>query len=166
MADPQTRLNEMVSKLRERGSRLTPQRMAVLEVLAASEGHPSVEQVFECVRADMPMVSLATVYKTVGLLKEMGEVLELDFSDASNRYDGNMPYPHPHLICLRCRAIVDLQIAPLNELHQEVTRETGYRVVSHRLDLHGMCPRCQESGIDGTPKNHSGAAKPHVGPVD
>ncbi len=148
MADPQTRVDEMVTKLRERGSRLTPQRMAVLKVLAVSEGHPSAEQVFERVRTDMPMISLATVYKTVALLKDMGQVLELGFSDDGNRYDGNMPYPHPHLMCVRCREILDLDIGTLDELPQAVAQETGYRIVNHRLDFYGMCPRCQALEMD------------------
>jgi Fur family peroxide stress response transcriptional regulator len=144
MADPQARLDELTTGLRERGNRLTPQRMAVLKILAADEGHPSVEQIYESVKVDFPMTSLATIYKTVTLLKEMGEVLELGFSDDSNRYDGNKPYPHPHLICTECRNIVDPQVAALSELHQEVARSTGYRILSHRLDFFGICPRCQE----------------------
>jgi Fur family peroxide stress response transcriptional regulator len=144
MADPEARLDELTTGLRERGNRLTPQRMAVLKILAADEGHPSVEQIYERVKVDFPMTSLATIYKTVTLLKEMGEVLELGFSDDSNRYDGNKPYPHPHLICTECRNIVDPQVAALSELHQEVARSTGYRILSHRLDFFGICPRCQE----------------------
>jgi Fur family peroxide stress response transcriptional regulator len=144
MADPQARLDEMIVKLRERGHRLTPQRIAVLRILAASEGHPSVEQIYERVKADFPMTSLATIYKTVTLLKEMGEVLELGFSDGSNHYDGNKPYPHPHLICTRCGNIVDPEVATLSELHQDVARSTGYRILSHRLDFLGVCPQCQE----------------------
>ena len=73
MTHPQTRLDEMVAKLRQRGYRLTPQRIAMLGILAASAGHPSVEQVCESLKADFPMTSLATVYKTVTLLKEMGK---------------------------------------------------------------------------------------------
>ena len=144
IADPEARLDELVARLREQGHRLTPQRMAVLKILAASEGHPSVEQIYERVKTDFPMTSLATIYKTVTLLKEMGEVLELGFSDDSNRYDGNKPYPHPHLICTKCRSIVDPEIATLRELHQEVARSTGYRILSHRLDFLGVCPQCQE----------------------
>jgi len=146
MADPQARLDEMTTRLKERGHRLTPQRMAVLRILAASEEHPSVEQIYERVKADFPMTSLATVYKTVTLLKEMGEVLELGFSDDCNRYDGNKPYPHPHLICIKCRNIVDPEVAALSELRQEVAQSTGYQIMSHRLDFFGICPQCQEKG--------------------
>jgi len=144
MADPQARLDGLIARLREQGYRLTPQRMAVLKFLTASEEHPSAEQIYERVKADFPMTSLATIYKTVTLLKETGEVLELGFSDDSNRYDGNRPYPHPHLICTRCRNIVDADVATLNELHRDVARSTGYRIVSHRLDFFGICPQCQE----------------------
>jgi Fur family peroxide stress response transcriptional regulator len=143
MADPQARLDELTTRLRERGSRLTPQRMAVLKILAASEGHPSVEQIYERVKVDFPMTSLATIYKTVTLLKEMGEVLELGFSDDGNRYDGNKPYPHPHLICTKCKNIVDPEVATLSELRQEVAQSTGYQIMSHRLDFFGICPQCQ-----------------------
>jgi len=146
MADPQARLDEMTARLKERGHRLTPQRMAVLRILAVSEEHPSVEQIYERVKADFPMTSLATVYKTVTLLKEMGEVLELGFSDDCNRYDGNKPYPHPHLICIKCRNIVDPEVAALSELRQEVAQSTGYQIMSHRLDFFGICPQCQEKG--------------------
>jgi len=144
MGDPGIRLDELTTRLRERDHRLTPQRMAVLKILAVSEGHPSVEQIHECMKADFPMTSLATIYKTVTLLKEMGEVLELGFSDDSNRYDGNKPYPHPHLICTKCKNIMDAEVATLSELRQEVARSTGYRIVSHRLDFFGLCPQCQE----------------------
>ena len=144
MADPRARLDEMIARLRERGHRLTPQRLAVLKVLAASEGHPSVEQIYERVKADFPTTSLATIYKTVTLLKEMGEVLELGFSTEGNRYDGNKPYPHPHLICLKCRNIVDLEVVALSELPRQVARSTGYRIVSYWLNFFGICPQCQE----------------------
>jgi Fur family peroxide stress response transcriptional regulator len=142
--DVQDRLNDLITKLRERGCRITPQRRAILWVLARSDGHPSVEQIYERIKPDFPMTSLATVYKTVTLLKEMGEVLELGFGDGSNRYDGNKPYPHPHLICSRCGKIVDLEVSVLSEIPEQVEQETGYEIVNHRLDFFGICPSCQQ----------------------
>ena len=144
MTEAQTRVDEMVAHLREDGRRLTPQRVAVIRILAASDEHLSVQQIYERVQDEFPTTSLATIYKTVTLLKEMGEVLELGFSDDSNRYDGNKPYPHPHLICIKCKNIVDPQVATLNELHREVAQSTSYQIVSHRLDFFGVCPQCQE----------------------
>ena len=86
----------MIKSLKETDHRLTPQRLAVLRVLADSAGHPSVEEIYEQVRQQHPMMSLATVYKTVETLKEMGQVLELEFSGAGNRYDGRQAEPYEH----------------------------------------------------------------------
>jgi Fur family peroxide stress response transcriptional regulator len=141
--DPDTRLKELVAKLKERNHRLTPQRLAVLKILAAGEGHPSVEQIYERLKPDFPTTSLATVYKTVTLLKEMDEVLELSFNNGGNRYDGSKPYPHPHLICTQCGAIEDLEVDALRDIPHQVAQDTGYRIVGHRLDFFGICPRCQ-----------------------
>jgi len=134
----------MVERLRQEGHRITPQRLAVLRVLAASQGHPSVEQIHERVKADFPTTSLATIYKTVTLLRQLGEVLELGFGHDASRYDGQRPYPHPHLICLNCGEILDPDLAGLADLPQALAQQTGYRIVNHRLDFFGLCPRCQK----------------------
>ena len=143
MPDPDTRLKELVAKLKERNHRLTPQRLAVLKILAAGEEHPSIERIYEQIRPDFPMTSLATVYKTVTLFKEMDEVLELGFNNGGNRYDGSKPYPHPHLICTQCGAIEDLEVDALRGIPHQVAQDTGYRIVSHRLDFFGICQKCQ-----------------------
>ncbi len=143
MVGDQARLQELVIKLRERGHRLTPQRMAVLKTLVNGEGHLSAEQIYERVRADFPMTSLATIYKTVTVLKEMGEVLELGFGDGCNRYDGSKPYAHPHLICTECKSIIDVDVEALGKLPQDVAQRTGYQIMSHRFDFFGVCPSCQ-----------------------
>ena len=137
------RLQQMVDKLRARDFRITPQRLAVLQVVASSEDHPSVEMIYEQVRARFPTTSLATVYKTVALLKELHEVLELGFPDRGNRYDGHRPYPHPHLICTRCGAIIDPDLSTLRDLTREVAAETGFQILTHRLDFFGICRKCQ-----------------------
>ena len=144
MIEPQARLEKVVAGLREEGYRLTPQRMAVLKVLIGNKEHLSVEQIHERVKADLPMTSLATTYKTVAVLKEMGEVLELGFSDDSNRYDGSS-HPHPHLICIKCKKITDVDTTDLSELPEEIARKTGYQIVSHRFDFFGVCLQCQKN---------------------
>lgn len=139
---PKTQLDETVARLRERGHRMTPQRMAVLEVIIGNREHLSADQVHDRIRMRFPMTSLATVYKTMGLLRDMGEVLELGFSNGSNRYDGNQR-PHPHLICVQCNEISDVDVAGLADLPTDVAQATGYRIVNHRVDFFGICPRCQ-----------------------
>lgn len=145
MKDQQERLNYILEKLRERKFRITPQRVAILKVFLSSDEHPSVERVYEQVLVNFPTTSMATVYKTVSLLKEIGEILEIGIADGSNRYDGRKPYPHPHVICTQCKKIVDPEVHTLDQLSEEISDASGYRIDSHQLDFFGVCPACQKS---------------------
>ena len=144
MVDPQARFEALVGRLREQECRLTPQRIALLHLLAASNGHPSASDLYDQLQAQFPTTSPATIYKTLNLLKDLDEVLELGFSDDDNRYDGNNPQPHPHLICIRCRRIIDPEVRMAQDLVQQVAQQSGYQIVSHRLDFYGICPDCQK----------------------
>jgi Fur family peroxide stress response transcriptional regulator len=149
MSESNSRLQDLVGSLRSQGHRLTPQRMAVLRILAESSAHPSAQEIYRQVRADFPMTSLATVYKTITLLKEMGQILELGFSDDSSRYDGRLNTPHPHLVCVSCKSIVDWESGILSGLDGQVAETSGYKVIGHRLDLLGICPDCQGKSLPG-----------------
>ena len=142
IAQAAERFERMLARIREKGGRITPQRLAVLSILSESTGHPSVEAIHDQVKKDFPTTSLATVYNTVNLLKELGEVLELGFRDLGSRYDGAKPYPHPHAICLKCGEIADPPMVSLEEMAARIARETGFHITSHRLDFFGLCPRC------------------------
>ena len=145
MKTPQERLDEILAQLRQRDFRITPQRIAIIRAFLYSDEHPSVEQVYQQVKTTFPTTSLATVYKTVILLKEVGEILEIGFADGRNRYDGKRPYPHPHLVCTQCKRIVDPEVNLLDRLTAEVARTSGYRIVSHQVEFFGICPTCQKS---------------------
>lgn len=141
---PDSRLQKMVKRLKDSDHRITPQRYAVLTVLANSHDHPSAESIYGQLVAHYPTMSRATVYKTLSLLKKEGEVLELEFSELRNRYDGNRPYPHPHVICTGCGAILDPSQLNLDKITQNIMAETGFKIMTHRLDFYGLCPTCQE----------------------
>lgn len=143
ITDAQARLDELIAKLRAKGYRMTPQRRAVLKVLVTSGNHPSAEQVHARLCEEFPGISLGTIYKTVALLKEQGELLEVALCDGCNHYDVLRPYPHPHLICVRCKSVVDLELTSVEQTSAEVARQTGYQILSQRLDFFGVCPRCQ-----------------------
>ncbi len=144
MSDPEIRLRKMVATLKENHYRITPQRLAILKVLAESKGHPSVEAIYAQVKPTFPTTSLATVYKNVAVLKDLDQVLELGFSNDSNRYDGNKPYDHPHVVCTVCKKILDPDLSALADMTQALMRETGFTITRHRLDFFGVCPDCQK----------------------
>jgi len=136
----------MIKVLRDKGCRLTPQRLAMLRILSESTGHPSAEQIYEQIRADYPTTSQATVYKTLSLLKSMGEVFEVTVASEGSRYDGNKPYPHPHVICTKCGQILDPEFEAMAGISQEIARQTGYKITHEQLNFFGLCPRCQTEG--------------------
>ena len=143
-ASAETRVQKIVEKLKEEGGRVTPQRLAIMKVLASSVDHPSAEQIYDKVREDFPTTSLATVYKTIATMKSMGDVLELEFSRGGNRYDGRNPFPHPHVICTECEKVIDPHAVEIDEITKKIMEETGFRIVNHRLDFYGLCPECQK----------------------
>jgi Fur family transcriptional regulator, peroxide stress response regulator len=147
LADHTKRFETIIQKLRDNGHKITPQRLAIVKILAKSEGHPSVENIHARIKKDFPTMSLATVYKNVLLIKSLGEVLELGFPDGSNRYDGNKPTPHPHVICIKCKKIVDSDLDSLDELNKEVALETNFKILNHRLDFFGICSNCMAEKV-------------------
>jgi Fur family peroxide stress response transcriptional regulator len=142
MPDPKIRFDELIATLRARDFRLTPQRVELVRLIAASEGHPSASQLYAKIRIQFPTMSQATVYKTLALLKEMNQVLEIDLRDDS-RYDGNRPDPHPHLICMKCNKIVDgdleLDLSSIRKLEET----SGYQIVRPQIAFYGLCPKCR-----------------------
>ena len=147
MADHKKRFEIIIQGLKNNGHKITPQRLAIVKILAKSEGHPSVEDIHGQIKKDFPTMSLATVYRNIILIKSLGEVLELGFPDGSNRYDGNKPYPHPHIICVKCKKIVDLDLDTLDDLTNEVSLETDFKILNHRLDFFGICSNCMAKKI-------------------
>ncbi len=142
VSEMQRRMNRMTQCLRDQGLRMTPQRLAVLKVLVGNPTHQSAEEIYEQVRKDFPTTSLATVYKTLAVLKETGQVVELRFSNDCNRYD-LITEPHAHLICVRCKSILDPDLDGISEAARQIAAQYGYTLVSQRMDFFGVCPKCQ-----------------------
>ena len=133
-----------MARLKPLGIRLTPQRLAIAEVVVNSADHPTVRQVFERVRDFFPYVTLATVYSTLGLLEQVGIVRELPFQKQS-RYDANLS-PHANLVCLGCGAVVDADVGEdrVAELERAISQRGDFQVSSQRVDLYGFCEGCAQ----------------------
>ena len=142
MLDAQVRFDELIAALKESDFRLTPQRVELVRLIAASEGHPSAAQLYARIKRRFPTMSHATVYKTLALLKELGQVLEIDLRDDSH-YDGNRPQPHPHLICMKCNRIVDGEATLDQAAIRKMERATGYTILRPQIALYGLCPDCK-----------------------
>jgi Fur family peroxide stress response transcriptional regulator len=120
MNSSENKLEQMVKRLKESDNRITPQRYAILNILAHSLEHPSTESIYDKLMIHYSTMSLATVYKTLNFLKQESEVLELEFSELGNRYDGAKPYPHPHVICTSCGKIIDPSMLDLEGITKKL----------------------------------------------
>lgn len=145
MTDPRVRFDDLIAALRERDSRLTPQRVELVRLIAASQGHPSAAQLYARIRTQFPTMSQATVYKTLALLKEMNQVLEIDLRGDSH-YDGNRPHPHAHLICMQCSKIVDGDLDLDLSAVRRLEKTSGFQNVRPQIAFYGLCPDCSQSG--------------------
>jgi Fur family transcriptional regulator, peroxide stress response regulator len=128
-------------KYRELGIKLTPQRIAILEYLEGNLSHPSAEDVYRAVLRKFPTMSFATVYNTLETLKQSGRVAELTGDPGKKRFDPN-PRPHHHLICTRCRRIVDVQVEfrlPVAERDR-----AGFEITGNHIEFFGTCPDCKK----------------------
>jgi len=132
----------LVTRLKPLGIRLTPQRLAIAEVVVNSADHPTVREIFERVRDFFPYVTLATVYSTLGLLEQAGIVRELPFQKLS-RYDANLS-PHANLVCLGCGSVVDADVGQerVAELERSISQTSEFRISSQRVDFYGYCDGC------------------------
>ena len=135
-------VEHIAQKLREQGHRLTPQWVAILQAVLSSHAHPTAEDIHRLVAAKFPMISLATVYKTMNVLKDLGEVSEIRVGGRGH-YEGNTT-PHAHMICINCGAIIDLPAEALAEMPEAALAETDFQAVRYKLEIHGLCPRCQK----------------------
>jgi Fur family peroxide stress response transcriptional regulator len=142
LVDPVIRFNELIAALKERDFRLTPQRMELVRLIAESEGHPNAAQLFTAVKQRFPTMSHATVYKTLALLKDLGQVLEIDLHGDSH-YDGSRPEPHPHLICVQCRRIMDGTADVDASVIQKLEDDSGFKILHSQVSFFGICPECR-----------------------
>ena len=143
---PGERLRAMAAKVKASGLKLTPQRLAIMRLLAESDDHPGVEGIWRQLKRRFPGISQATVYRTIQLVKSLGEAVEIAFAGGGSRYDGRKPHPHPHVICMQCGRILDPDLASLKDMAREVSAASGYQITTFRLDFFGTCPACLRDG--------------------
>ena len=133
-----------IEALRSKGYKATPQRIAICRIALNSRAHPSAQQVYDEVKKIHPTVSLATVYKTLEILRDLDLVQELNFPEGQARFDSNMN-PHMNLICLKCGIITDLDDKTIKEITRKVATTTKFKPTGQRIDVYGICQKCSST---------------------
>jgi Fur family ferric uptake transcriptional regulator len=123
--------------------KITKQRRTVLKAFLECKTHISVEELYNNVLKTEPKVGLATVYRTLALLTKSGLALEMDFGDGQKRYESthNIVH-HDHMVCTECGKIIEFNHPLIEKFQEEVAKENGFKITSHKLDLFGYCQDC------------------------
>jgi Fe2+ or Zn2+ uptake regulation protein len=129
---------------RAHGRKITAQRQCIFRALEGDVSHPSAERVHEKVRAEMPNVSLKTVYQTLNDLAELGEITALDLGTGAARFDANVETAHHHLVCRSCGKVRDLA-ADFPGLEVPRGAAQGFSVSSAEVVFRGLCDACRTS---------------------
>ena len=135
-------VDELTSRFRDQGLRVTPQRQAIFRLLHGVDTHPTVESLYEAARAEMPTISRKTVYQTVHDLEAMGEVALLDVGTGSVRVDPNVEHAHHHLICTSCGRVRDVLVDVADLVPAGRDRE-GFTVDDVEVNFRGVCDPCR-----------------------
>jgi len=136
-------MKDIIERLKENRVTLTPQRMAVTEFLSRSKNHPTVDEIHRAIQKRYPTMSVATVYSTLKLLKELGEIQELSIRKRGKACFDPNPNIHHHLLCRKCGKIVNIEIDyPKNcpIIQKEIVN--GCKVEEIQAYLYGICSEC------------------------
>jgi Fur family ferric uptake transcriptional regulator len=137
--------SKIASILRHRGYKLTPQRRAVLNIIAQSHDHLTPAAIYEKVHQEHPHVGLVTVYRTLDILAELGLICEVHAGGSCRSYLMRRPSEHHHhLICSECGAVIDFTDCDLSNLEQRLARETHFEIEGHLLEFTGRCRNCRK----------------------
>lgn len=136
-------MDNITSIFREKKLKLTPQRIAVYKYLKSTKEHPSAEVIYRALQPLYPTMSLATVYKALKTLVEVKLVQEINLGEGNFRYDGNVS-PHPHVQCLNCGKVDDIEEMCFEDLNPKVSELTNYDILSNQFYFYGLCPTCKE----------------------
>ena len=153
---PRDPLERFAERCRAAGLVLTPQRLAVFRQLVADRDHPTVEALHGALRRELPTLSLATVYKTLGTLARIGAVRRVSGGGAGSRWDAPQE-SHHHLVCIGCGGVTDVFDTRLDALTPRATAlagRRGFAVSGHIVEIFGRCAACQ-----GTKRRARGAAR-------
>ncbi|MGL4761495.1 MAG: Fur family transcriptional regulator [Sarcina sp.] len=135
-------------QFKSKGYKLTPQRRAIVDIIMDSEKkHLTAEEIYDQVKINCPEIGLATVYRTILLLEEMGVIYKLDLNDGCSRYElanENENHRHHHLVCNSCGSVSEVEDDLLEELENEVEQKYGFKIEDHSVKFFGLCQKCRK----------------------
>jgi Fe2+ or Zn2+ uptake regulation protein len=136
--------DQLRSMFKEAGRRLTRQRRLILDVLRESDGHLDADSVYDRAKSRISGLSLATVYRTLTLLKDLGLVEEHRLGEGHSHYEAVQEEPHYHFTCQSCGQVIEFDAPLMTRIRQEVCEREEVCVVDVHLHMIGYCAQCKD----------------------
>ncbi len=133
-----------IERLRRLRVRVTPQRLLVLEALAAHGGHVTAEEILRWAEQRYPAINIATVYRTLDVLTSAGVVSQTDLGGGASQFELVGDAPHHHLVCERCGSVTEIDDGELGPLRESLLQRYGFLALSRHVALFGLCEQCRE----------------------
>lgn len=133
--------NELIALFRDKGFKVTVQRLAICKYLLARDDHPSADQIHQALKSDHPTISLGTIYKTLHLMEDLNLIQELGFNDGIVRYDPDMDL-HINLVCLVCGKIRDYKPQNIELIWKKMLSNLEVKPEGQRIDIYYKCSEC------------------------
>lgn len=128
--------------IKENGIRMTPQRLAILQYMATTEAHPTVDEIYKDLQKLFPSITTATIYNNLKCFKKYDLINELSFGEAASRFEWATSF-HYHIKCTACGKIANFYYPKLMEIEELASEKSGYKVNHHFFELSGICPDCK-----------------------
>ena len=142
-------MENLKTKLNESGLKITPQRRAIINILLDNDNrHLSSEEIYDLVRENCPEIGLATVYRTMQLLDEIGVISKLNLDDGCIRYEIDLNksecHNHHHLICKTCGKIIEVEDDLMDSVEKEIQSAYKFKILDHDVKFYGLCEDCNK----------------------
>jgi Fur family ferric uptake transcriptional regulator len=131
--------------IRGKNLRHSEQRMQILEVFLQTEKHLTAEELHRLTQRKNPSIGMATVYRTLKLLRDSGLCRELRLDDGTTRYEHLYNHDHhDHMVCTGCGALVEVVDTRIEKLQDKLAKAHGFHIKSHKLEIYGICRKCRK----------------------
>ena len=141
-------IQKLKDDLKEKGYKFTTQRRSIVDTIIASEGkHLTAEEIYDEVKKICPEIGLATVYRTILLLEQMGIIYKLDLNDGCSRYElahQDEVHRHHHLVCSKCGKVIEVEDDLLEELEKDIQKKYNFKIKDHSVKFFGLCSECRD----------------------
>ena len=140
-------------KIKNSGFRLTAPREAILDVLSNTDKHWGADEIYMEVHSEHPEIGLTTIYRTLELLEQTGIIVKFEFGHGRAKYELTEEYSekkhHHHLLCIKCRKIIDYsdfvneELEYIKKVEKGLTRKYRFNISNHMINFYGVCPDCK-----------------------